>query len=99
MCQINELADRTVGPAMRVVFNVEDPKLQVAGFENFVSHLARAWVPFDSNLGSMEFSVTFVPKPKPQLNQRKADEPGRTGLPVTPAALLLTASESCENNF
>jgi hypothetical protein len=70
--QITGLADLTIGPALRDVLTLDDPVLQSECFEKIVSHLARKWVPFDSNLGEMELSVTFVRRPQPKLASRAA---------------------------
>jgi hypothetical protein len=70
--QIADLVDRTVGPEMRNVLNLEDSELQIQCFEKIVSHLARKWIPFNSTFGTMELSIRFVPKPKPKLALRAA---------------------------
>ncbi len=91
--QITDLADRAMGPAMRAVLNLDDPMLQIECFKKIVSHLARGWVPFDSNLGTIDLSIRFVPKPSPNAlsNQREAHGLRNTAEPATPSVLLLTA--------
>lgn len=70
--QITNLVDQVMGPALHTVLTLEDPTLQMENLEKIFSHIARAWVPFDSNLGTIELSIKFLPTPKPKLALRAA---------------------------
>jgi hypothetical protein len=62
-----ELIDQTFGPALRTVVSVGDPKLQEQLFFNIVSHMAKKWIPLNTNLYDMEIQIQFRTKAKPAL--------------------------------
>ena len=88
--QLESLIDRAVGPAFHAAFNLDDPALQASGFERLASYVARKWVPFDANLGTMEFTVRFVPKEKPNLRREPAETPALEGRALVAATRLLS---------
>ncbi len=91
--QVESLLDRAVGPASRVALNVDDPTLQVAGFERIVSYWARKYLPFNSNLGTMEFTVRFVPKEQPNLRREPVEAPALEGRALVAAGRLLSSPQ------
>lgn len=90
--QVESLLDLEVGPASRRALNVEDPALQVAGFERLISYWARKWLPFNANLGTMEFTVRFVPKKQPNLRQESVEASVLEGRALVAPARLLSNS-------
>jgi hypothetical protein len=91
--QVEALLDRVVGPASRIALNIDDPTLQVAGFERIVSYWARKYLPFNTNLGTMEFTVRFVPRAKPELRREPAEAPALEGRALVAATRLLSNSQ------
>jgi hypothetical protein len=89
--QVEIVLDREVGPASRRALNVEDPALQIAGFERLISYWARKWLPFNSNLGTMELSIRFVPKTKPELRREPTEGTALEGRALVPSDRLLSS--------
>lgn len=90
--QVEELLDRVVGPASRIALNIDDSALQIAGFERLISYWARKWLPFNSNLGTMELSIRFVPKAKPELRREPTEATALEGRAMVPSDRLLSSS-------
>ena len=96
--QLESLLDCVVGPAFHVAFNLDDPDLQAKGFERLVSYLARKWVPFNANLGTMELTVRFAPKEQPNLRREPVEAPALGRALAASTRLLSNAQASAAIN-
>jgi hypothetical protein len=62
-----DIADRTLGPALKMILAIENPELRIQCLEKIVVHIIQKWVSIDANLGHLEIKFNYLAKPRPAL--------------------------------